>query len=305
MRKVLVSGANGFVGSNLIRKLLAEGLSVCALVHKSDSNLPENDNLSVIRCDASDYLCLQDELCNGGYDTFYYLAWEGSAGPQRRDYVLQLRNVQYMLEAMRMSKAIGCKRFVVAGTIMEHEIIQAVYDSDMSPDPAYIYGSAKATAHLMASSMATELGIDLLWAKITNAYGPGELSPRMVNTTIRKCIDGTVPEFTSATQNYDYVYIDDLVDAFYLIGESGKPHRNYVIGSSRARPLKEFLLEMQEAVAPDIRFEFGKIPYLGINLPLEVFDCSQLEEDTGYRAKVQFGEGCRRTRDWLISIRNE
>ena len=53
------------------------------------------------------------------------------------------------------------------------------------------------------------------------------------------------PQFTAGTQNYDFVYIDDVARAFRLIGEKGKPFHEYLIGSSTARPLKEFLLEMK------------------------------------------------------------
>ena len=58
---------------------------------------------------------------------------------------------------------------------------------------------------LEGSSVTAEEKIDLIWAKITNAYGVGELSPRLVNTTIRKVIHGQPPQFTFGTQNYDFI----------------------------------------------------------------------------------------------------
>ena len=121
----------------------------------------------------------------------------------------------------------------------------------------------------------------------------------MVNTTIRKCIRGEAPEFTSAVQNYDFIYIDDVAEAFCCLGEKGKPFTEYTIGSGRPRPLKEFLLEMKDAIAPDLPFHFGNIPYTGVSMPLELLDTETLEADTGFKAKVSFAEGTRRTRDWL------
>ena len=156
-------------------------------------------------------------------------------------------------------------------------------------------------AHMMCMSIAANIGIDIIWPKITNAYGVGEISPRMVNTTLRKCIKNEAPQFTAGTQNYDFIYIDDTARALRLIGENGKPFHEYLIGSSTARPLKEFLLEMKAAVAPDLNFIFGDIPFTGINLPLERFDCSKTEEDTGFRAKISFAEGCKKTIEWLKS----
>lgn len=104
------------------------------------------------------------------------------------------------------------------------------------------------------------------------------------------------------TQNYDFVYIDDVARAFYLIGKNGKPFNEYLIGSSNAKPLKEFLLEMKAAIAPDLDFIFGDIPFTGINLPLEKYDCSKTETDTGFKAKISFGEGCKKTMEWLKKV---
>ena len=148
-------------------------------------------------------------------------------------------------------------------------------------------------AHIMCMSVAAELGMELVWPEITNAYGVGEKSPRMVNTTIQKCIRGEAPQFTAGTQNYDFVYIDDVARAFRLIGENGKPFHEYLIGSSTAR-----LTEMQAAIAPELPFLFGDIPFTGTDLPLSRFDCTETERDTGFRAEITFAEGCRRTMEW-------
>ena len=99
--------------------------------------------------------------------------------------------------------------------------------------------------------------------------------------------------------------IDDVARAFRLIGENGKPFCEYKIGSSEAKPLKEFMMKMKEAIAPELDFIFGDIPFTGVNLPLEDLDCRKTEEDTGFRAEISFREGCRRTRDWWVQILEE
>jgi len=126
-----------------------------------------------------------------------------------------------------------------------------------------------------------------------------------VNTTIRKIIHGEPLEFTSGTQNYDFVYIDDVARAFRLIGKNGKPFRHYLIGSSNAKPLREFVLEMKAALAPDREFRFGDVPFTGVSLSLEDYDCSLTEKDTGFKAEVAFSEGVRRTMKWLREVEND
>ena len=303
MKKVIVTGANGFVGSALVKELVKNDVEVLAMdMPGCNGNLPVYDKVKFLPLALDNISDLKDLIDDRDFDCFYHFAWAGSAGAARADTKLQLQNAQWTIDCLRAAKEVGCKKFVAAGSIMEHETMAAAFASGNKPGLGYIYGSGKLVAHTMAMSVAADIGIDLVWAEITNAYGVGELSPRMVNTTIRKVIKGEEPQFTAGTQNYDFVYIDDVAKAFYLIGKNGKPFNEYLIGSSNAKPLKEFLLEMKAAIAPDLNFIFGDIPFTGINLPLEKYDCSKTEKDTGFKAQISFGEGCRRTMEWLKQV---
>ena len=306
MRHAIVTGANGFIGSNTVKYLVRQGVKVTALIHDGHGdNLPDSDLVETCDFELENIKAVKEKLTVGDYDIFYHFAWNGSAGEARANTKLQLSNAQWTLEALELAHEVGCKRFVCAGSIMEHETVAAAYTQGNKPGLGYIYGGGKLIAHVMCMSMAAKLGIELVWPEITNAYGVGEVSPRMVNTTIRKCIHGEAPQFTAGTQNYDFVYIDDVARAFYLIGEKGKPFHEYLIGSSTARPLKEFLLEMKSSIAPNLDFIFGDIPFTGINLPLSRFDCSETEKDTGFRAEVSFAEGTKRTMAWLKEMEGE
>lgn len=303
MKKVIVTGANGFVGSALVKELVKNDVEILAMdMPGCNGNLPICDKVKFLPLALDNISSLKDLINDRDFDCFYHFAWAGSAGAARADTKLQLQNAQWTIECLRAAKEVGCKKFVAAGSIMEHETMAAAFAAGNKPGLGYIYGSGKLVAHTMAMSVAADIGIDLVWAEITNAYGVGELSPRMVNTTIRKVIKGEEPQFTAGTQNYDFVYIDDVAKAFYLIGKNGKPFNEYLIGSSNAKPLKEFLLEMKAAIAPDLNFIFGDIPFTGINLPLEKYDCSKTEKDTGFKAQISFGEGCRRTMEWLKQV---
>ena len=303
MNNVIITGANGFVGSNVCRLLCESGTRVTAVIKDENEdiqNIKALPNLSVVYCDLSQLDTLGDKISDRGFDVFYHFAWVGSAGPLRCDEEMQLQNALWTAKALRTADSLGCKKFVNAGSIMEKETYTAVYTQDSTPP--YIYGAGKLAARAICKPIANSLDIDLCWAVITNAYGVGELSPRFVNTTIRKIIAGEPLQFTAATQNYDFIYIDDVARAFAAIGEHGKPNREYTIGSGNARPLREFILEMQQALAPDAAPIFGDVPFTGVNMPLEAFDTTPIQEDCGFKTTVSFAEGTRRTMEWLKQL---
>ena len=303
MENVIITGADGFVGSYTVNYFLEQGCRVLALdMGEKPNRLGEHPRLTYAQCDISDAAALEAAAQSGNYDTFIHFAWAGSAGPARVDYNLQMKNALTTVECLKTAKKLGCKRFVCAGSIMEKEVEAAVHDQGSRPGMGYIYGMGKHIAHCLCKSVAADIGVELLWPMITNAYGAGELSPRFVNTTIRKIIKGEPLQFTSGTQSYDFVYVTDVAKAFYLIAKNGKPFCEYMIGSSTARPLREFIIEMVQSLAPDCQPIFGDVPFTGTNMPLSTFDCSDTERDCGFRAQVSFAEGTRMTMDWLKTI---
>ncbi len=298
MKNVIITGGNGFVGSNTVKYFLSQGVNVLS-IDICDKTEIQADNYSYIKCDVFNREDLLKNIPIGVYDTFIHFAWAGSAGQARVDYNLQMKNALMTVECMKAAKELGCTRFVCAGSIMEYEVEAAVHTQGSHPGMGYIYGMGKHIAHCICKSVAADIGIELLWPMITNAYGVGELSPRFVNTTIRKIINGEPLRFTAATQNYDFVYVTDVAKAFYLISKNGKPFCEYLIGSGNAKPLKEFILEMQQALAPDAVPIFGDVPFTGTNMPLSTFSTEDTEKDTGFKAEISFAEGTLRTMDWL------
>lgn len=305
MKKVVVTGANGFVGSNVCKELSKNNITIIAVVKDANENIENLTTLqgvSVVYCDLGEIETLEQKICDRDIDVFFHFAWVGSAGDLRCDEEVQLKNALWTARALRTAHKLNCKKFVNAGTITEKETYTTVYEQGSTPPMPYIYGAGKIATHCVCKSIANSLKVDLCWAVITNTYGPGEVSPRLVNTTIKKLIKGQIPEFTSATQNYDFIYIDDLARAFVAIGKYGKANKEYVIGSGRARPLKEFLLEMIQELGEGIQPIFGEIPFTGVNLPLEFFNTSEIEKDCHFKPVISFAEGTRRTMEWIKNI---
>ena len=191
MEKVIITGADGFVGSYTVQHFLNNGKIVLALDMGPEARrLKEHKNLTYMQCDITDTKAMLEKIPQGVYDTFIHFSWAGSAGPARVDYNLQMQNALNTVECLKAAKELGCTRFVCAGSIMEYEVEAAIHSQGSHPGMAYIYGMGKHIAHCMCKSVAANIGIDLLWPMITNAYGVGEFSPRFVKTTLRNIING-------------------------------------------------------------------------------------------------------------------
>jgi len=303
MKNVIISGADGFVGSYTVEYFLRQGKKVLALdVLPTPQRLKTHANLQYMQCDIAD----ADKLCNiiptEEYDTFVHFAWAGSAGPSRFDYELQMQNALNTVGCLKTAKKLGCKRFVCAGSIMEYEVEAVIHTQGSRPGMGYIYGMGKHIAHCLCKSVAVDVGIELLWPMITNAYGAGELSPRFINTTLRKIINKEPLKFTSATQNYDFVYVNDVAKAFYLVADKGQAFCEYMIGSGHAKPLREFIQEMVDVCDPTVVPIFGDVPFTGTNMPLSTFGIDAIEKDCGFVPEVSFAEGVVKTLNWLKTL---
>lgn len=304
MKKAIVTGANGFVGTAVCKELSEQGVEVIAIVRHPDeviSSIEKYRRLRIVYADLSSFRNLADMIPDRDIDVLYHFAWVGSAGPLRGDADVQMKNVQYTCDTIRACSTLGCKRFVSASSIMEYEI-EATMATEATPGINTLYCSAKVAADYMARTIAGSLGIDYIRAVISNIYGPGEMSPRLVNTSLRKMLNGEHCAFSAGNQMYDFIYITDAAKTFVAIGERGKNNKTYYIGSQNPRPLKEFLLTMRDCVDPEIAIGLGELPFNGVSLTYKEFDINAVKDDTGFVPEFSFKEGIDNTIAWLREV---
>ena len=299
MKYVIVTGANGFIGKTLVNALLEKGYHVVALDIRFDDVLANDDRVTCVNVMNKEVAALAGEIPQQDYMCFFHLAWAGTSGPARADYVVQLNNVKLACDYIKLCSEIGCKRVVYASSINEMETYEYLQSDDIEPAGGYIYGTGKLAAHLMGETVAKLNGIEFIPVIITNIYGVGEKSARMIYTSINKLVHKEHCSFTAGYQTYDFIYITDAINSIIAVAEKGKAFNRYYIGSGEPKPLREFLLEMRDIVDPEAELGLGDIPFKGVDISYDQFDLKKVERDTGYQNEVPFAEGIRMTAEYI------
>lgn len=299
MKNVIVTGANGFIGITLVNALLEREYKVVALDIRFDDVLANNPNVTCINVMNKSVENLKVEIPAFEYDCFFHLAWVGTSGPGRSDYVLQLNNVKVTCDYIKLCSEVGCTRVVYASSINEMETYEYLQSDDVEPSGGYIYGTGKLAAHLMGETIAKTLNVEFIPLIITNIYGVGERSARMIYTSIVKLINKEHCSFTEGYQTYDFIYITDAINSMIEVSEKGKAFNRYYIGSGEPKPLREYLLRMRDIVDPEAEIGLGDITFKGINISYAQFDLKKVEKDTGYKNQISFDEGIRMTANWI------
>ncbi len=301
-KHVVVAGAAGFIGKALCRALKEKGYRITAVTGRNNTGCEYCNRVLSFKELGKEGVAkalLEEE---GGYDCFYDLAWAGTSGAARADYNVQTDNIRMTCDYVGIAAEAGCRTFLYASSINEMETYEYLQSDGCDPGGGYIYGAGKLAAHLMAETFARMRGISFIPVIITNIYGVGEHSARLINTSVRKLISGEHCAFTEGNQTYDFIYIDDAISAIIAAAEKGRPFHRYYIGSGKPKALRVFLSEMRDIVSPEAELGFGEIPFRGKDISYDQFDLDKVEHDTGYRNRISFKEGIRMLAD---SVRGE
>lgn len=300
MKRVLITGANGFIGRKLVNCLLEKGIDVTAVVRNAENltNI-KNDYFHVVYCTLEEIDKLEGILEKEYYDIVFHLAWSGTCGIERSDYVLQSNNIRATLDVVHTAAKLGIKRFVGAGTIAEYDNLCYLPNDGAVPDSIAMYGSAKIAAHFMSKIECNKLGMEHVWGIFSNIYGPDSEVNNFVKYAADTMLAGERAAFTAGEQYYDFVYISDFINGLYLMGEYGKANHEYFIGSGAPRKLKEYIYAIKDAIDENIELYMGEIPFHGISLKPEQLSIKKLQNDTGYVPLVDFEWGIQKTVEFL------
>ena len=292
MQKVVITGATGVIGRNLIEYLLKLDIEILAIVRKNSKrrlDIPINEKLKILECDLDKLYSLE---IKEKFDIFYHLAWDGTFGEERNDVDKQYKNVKYTLDAVKLSKKLGCEKFIGVGSQAEYGRVEGKISPKTPTNPENAYGIAKLSAGNLSRILANQLEIEHIWTRVLSVYGPYDRKETMIMSSIVSMLDGNSPEYTKAEQKWDYLYSEDIARALYLIAEKGKNNSIY------CRPLREYIEEIKNQINPNLELKIGAKEYSPNQVMNLCADISDLTKDTGFVPEISFEEGIRRTIKW-------
>ena len=287
--KILMTGATGFIGLALCKQLLANGHEVTAVVRPDSQRkykIPDKVTVQELSFDNLDKISGQFDIC-------YHLAWNGTSGHQRDDFIVQADNIKYTINMIKVSKKLGCRKFIGAGSQAEYGNVRKLCTEENVAKPFTMYGAAKLSAYHIGRITAAQENISFVWPRIYSIYGVGENDGTLINYLIDCFKKNITPELSCCENMWDYMYISDCVNALIMLGENEKTEGIYNVSSGEPMILKEYVNIVRKIISPDAYIDFGKIK-------TDIDHTFWLEPDVrrlkniGFSTKVSFHEGIKK-----------
>lgn len=294
MKKVIVTGADGFVGSHLTEYLAKNGNQVYAVVlddSPSRFRVEGLENVHIVPVHTlSDYKEIE-KLLPMNADAFVHLAWAGVSHEKRDSFDIQIENINICLNAVRLAADVCAQRFILPGSTMEYMYSGGEINNTSLPSPDNVYGAAKISARYLCAALCEELKLPYIYVVIAGIYSADRVDNNVIYYAISTLLDGKKPSFTKLEQLWDYVHIDDVVYALSLIIEKGRAGAFYSIGHGDNWPLYNYIYQIRDIIDPNLELGIGEIPYKADKMPCSCIDLTALERDTGYKPRIPFDVG--------------
>jgi nucleoside-diphosphate-sugar epimerase len=298
----VVTGATGFIGSTLVRRLAASGTRVICPVRAESARtsrierVPGVELVSVGRLDAT---TLERDLSGVTCDAVFHLAAGGVVAGEREPWSILESNATLTAHVVVAAKSWSPKRVVFSGSCSEYRPVTADtrIDEETPLGPTTLYGAAKVAAHVFGAALASQLGLEFVGLRIFGTFGIGEAPVRLIPHMIDRLARGEEPELTPGVQVRDLTYVDDVADALMIAAthpglRAGQAYNVCSgIGVSIANVARRVSTLMGKPNAP---LGLGRRSYRPGEPMWIVGDPSRFCAATGYEPKVSLDDGIAR-----------
>lgn len=297
MKKVIVTGADGFIGSRVVLNLLRDGCEVWGVGLVDNGSRINNSKYHFIKAIFEDYVYLDTKLPHFA-DCFFHFAWDGIHGESFKDYEKQLNNAKYCCDAFLLSVKINCKKFVLASTINVLESMNYMTRNEIKPRYANVYAMSKLTAEMMCKTLAFQNNSFFCCGLIPTIYGEGNYSQTIINKLLENLLYNKETNLIAYDDMFDMVYVEDAANAFIEIGKKGKNLKTYYVGHSKPQKIGDIVEKIKKIVNPNGVVNYNAyVLHNGIDFSL--LDMSSLLDETSFSPSFDFELSIKNTIEWI------
>ena len=295
-QRVLVTGATGFLGSHLVERLLAGGVQVHAVSRRATP--PRGGSVRWAHLDLADPSATAELIDSIHPEVVFHLAGEVTGVPDL-DMVLPVfhSTLHSTVNILTAVAGQGRGRVVLAGSLEE-----AGTGEDAPPSSPYAAAKWASTGY--AEMFRALWGSSIVTLRVAMVYGPGQRNRRkLVPYVIDSLLRGQAPRLTSGVRRVDWVYVDDVIEAF--LAAAGTPDASGImdIGSGSSTSIRHVVGVIRTLLDVDVEPDFGALP--GRPHDREwLADLSAARRLLGWGPTVGLREGLAATVDWYRRTRD-
>jgi len=260
-KNILITGINGFVGSACAESFVRQGAHVVGIVKDFNRKTSKwvTDNCSIVCGDIRDFDTLTYAISHYEIDYVLHLAAQPIVkichSDPRVAYATNVMGTVNVLEACRVQNIPPTKIIVMVSDKYYGSTPTLPYIEDLPPSVADTYCTSKTCQDMIARSYAMTYGLPALTVRAGNIYGPGDFNmSRLIPKSIIKLYRGESPVLYSHAANMvrEFLYVDDIVQAFQILLEKGEPGEAYNVGGTTPYRIGEVMEMLRQEVNPSI-----------------------------------------------------
>lgn len=299
--RVFLTGATGFLGSYVLRRLLASDNEV-AILTRANSNTWRISSLlervTQITGDFSSPAEISASLREFAPEVTIHLAWEGVGGKYRNDLRQIETNLLGSTKLLTTVTDAGCKAWVGLGSQAEYGPANAKIDEEYFPHPTTLYGASKLSTYLLSKQLCEQRGIRFAWLRLFSAYGPMDDPNCMIPGLINRLLAKEHIALTEGTQMWDYIHIEDAAEAVYQAAVNDDAQGTFNLGSGEVQSIREIALQVRDLIDPSLNLGFGEVPFNENQVMHLQANISRLQSALGWNPNVELNYGLKQTVDW-------
>jgi nucleoside-diphosphate-sugar epimerase len=300
----LVTGAAGFIGAALARRLVARGDAVTAIAGPG-SDLWRLEGLrdvaEVTELDLRDADAVARAVQAARPELVFHLAAHGAYSWQRSLPRMIETNVAGAAHVAEAAVEAGARAIVNAGSSSEYGLKDHAPPEHELPEPNSAYAVTKASATLLGGWLARQRDAAITTLRLYSAYGPWEEPRRLMPALVAHGLDGRLPPLADPAIARDFVYVEDVIDAFLLAAERAQPGAGavYNIGSGEQTTLRELAEIARATFAIDEQPAWAAFPARDWDTDVWVADARHAADELGWRARTPLEAGLAAFGRWM------